>query len=206
MASPAPFAITVPAGFLVAGDTKPYREWFRRLGGKWCSVLNGWWFDELLRASVMELQAKAARGELEPLKEDEVVATKARRVAPADWREDVNAAGTRAGKRWNTQEEEDLLTGLKEGKDLTILAVEHKRTESSLQGRLGEIAVRLEEDGKSEYEIVGLTGLSPEQLRVVKDLKKGGFRRGKSNTAVWSSGMPSLASMAAAGVPVTDQL
>jgi hypothetical protein len=204
MSAPAPFAITAPTGFLVAGDTKPYREYFRKLGGKWCAVLNGWWFDELLRASVLDLQAKAARGELPPLAEDEAPAPRVRAVAdPAKWREDVKADGTRAGKKWTPTEEEDLLKAIQSGQELAALAVEHKRTEGSLQARLGEIALRLEAEGKSEYEIVCRTGLSPEQI---KEYKKGGGFRGRGGPRVGGTRVAAVAPTAKTLVPSTTAI
>ena len=164
----APFAITTPSGFLVSGDTKPYREYFRKLGGKWCVVLNGWWFDELARASVLDLQEKVRKGEVLPEEGTQEPASAATPVHSLDWRQDVKADGTRAGKKWLPVEEEALLAALQKGYDLKTLVIEHKRTESSLRTRLGEIALRLEAEGKSEYEIIASTGLSREQLQEIK--------------------------------------
>jgi len=207
MSTPAPFAITIPEGFLVTGDTKGFREFFRKLGGKWCTVLNGWWFDELLRPSVVELQAKAARGELVPLAEEDIVPIRTRtRAAPCtDWRDDVTQSGTRAGKKWVPAEEEALLAGIKEGQELKALAVEHKRSAGSLTARLGDIALRMESEGKSEYEIICRTGLSAEQI---KDFKKGngrwGSRPGRVTGASVAPVFPSASNASVASEPALN--
>lgn len=164
-----PFYIVNPTGFLVIENIRSYREYFEKIGGKRCEVLNGWWFNELLRPSVLELQNKIKNGELKPQTIEIYKETK--------WKNNVNLNGTRSGKKWNSIEEEDLLNEIKKNQNFEDLAQKHKRSVSAIKERLVRIVDKMKEENKTDEEIFTITGLSTEQINCFRFSSK--WRRNK---------------------------
>lgn len=188
MSASTPFEIKPSTDFWVTGNTKPFRAYFKRLGGKWIAASSAWMFDELLLPSVKELQRQIMAGEVLPATEEEGPPSPDPTTAgyvrvptaprdPKDWRNDVNKQGTRTGKKWTLEEEDALLEALKEQPSVTDLAALHKRTDTAITSRIHEIAHRMHKEGKSEYEITKATWLPADKVtEIIRYGPKGNWR------------------------------
>jgi hypothetical protein len=184
------FTLESYPGFIVKGDTKSYIGYFKKLGGCWIPSIKAWLFDDLFRASVVDLQRRASMGQLpvldEPIQSSSSSTRSVLKMKPStDWREDVNAAGTRAGKRWVAEEQADLMTALEAHRSVAEIALEHKRTETAIAGRVAEIISELNKEGVSMDEIIERTG---QPLDLVAEIIKFGPR------GDWKNRRPSLSS------------
>lgn len=189
-----PFTLESYPGFIVKGDTKQYTGYFRKLGGSWIPSIKAWLFDDLFRASVVDLQRRASIGELPVLEETVPTATTrhSSSVKSKHWRDDVKPDGTRTGKAWSSEEKEALMVALVAGQSFAEIALDHKRSESAVSGRVMTLISELYKDEcKSLDEIVELTGRSVDLVaEVMKFGPRGDWRNRRTASASAHSLMP----------------
>jgi hypothetical protein len=153
------FTLESYPGFIVKGDTKSYIGYFKKLGGCWIPSIKAWLFDDLFRASVVDLQRRASMGQLPVL--DEPIQS--------------SSSSTRSV----------LMTALEAHRSVAEIALEHKRTETAIAGRVAEIISELNKEGVSMDEIIERTG---QPLDLVAEIIKFGPR------GDWKNRRPSLSS------------
>lgn len=175
---------TIGSLVTISGDTKPYREYLKKIGAHYNATLKVWLVDDLLLPSVQELSRRAIAGEL-TLAPDEAPSTTRTASVVEDWRLNVNAQGTRTGKRWPPEEQEALLSSVQALHSLEDIAVEHKRAVTAISSRLREAADALLNAGVSEYEVMKQTLLSADEIKMIQQFgAKGDWRsRGRAERA-----------------------
>ena len=85
------------------------------------------------------------------------------------------------GKRWSSEELSILLSELKKKKDITQIAIDHKRTENAIIARCGEIAYKMYLEEKPMKKIIKKTRLTKEEIKEILE-KKSTKKNTKENT------------------------